>query len=859
MKKSKLNITFPLAVTFILMVLVVIYTSAMFYRISVSNIYDAGDDKISVLSASLGNYLDTTKSVVWVTADSVDFMVKNGESNQTILDFLVQETKRHKSQFDENYTGLYGCISGEYLDGLGWEPPADYDPTQRDWYKMASASEGELVIVPPYVDAQTGSMVISVCKSLSDSRDVLSLDLYTNHIQDIISDTDLNGKGYGFIVDKYGTIIAHADTALNGKNISELNLGEEFTKQLGSGERFEAELNGEKTTFFTDVLMDQWYVVIAVGSGELFKEVYLQLAVNIVTNTIVFLLIALFYYIAYRNEQKSARENEALKISEQQKAYEAEILRLEKSAADSANKAKGDFLAQMSHEIRTPINAVLGMNEMILRESEDSNILEYSENIQTAGRTLLSLINSILDFSKIEDGKMEIIPAKYDTLSVINTLVSSVSERARAKGLEFKVSADPQLPSGLVGDDVRLAQVIVNLLSNAVKYTDKGSVSLEIKCEERTESEVLLAVSVTDTGIGIREEDLDKLFESFSRLDEERNRHIEGTGLGMAIVTKLLALMGSKPEVKSIYGKGSTFSFVVWQKIADPAPIGNAPLRAAPASRNRKQYKHYEGVNVLVTDDNEMNLKVAKNLLKLFGIKPVLASSGRETLEIMRLNHFDIVLLDHMMPKMDGIETLANLRQADLVPEDTRIIALTANAVIGAKEKYLAAGFDDYITKPIELDNLSEKLEEYLSSKAQTSEAPAPQENTPAEGSGFLDRLTKAGFSVKSGMAYCMGDEDFYREMLGEYANSSEQRIKELEDALEKQDIKLYRTYVHAMKSTSKTVGANDVSELALTLENFAKEGDISAAAARNGELAEMLRSKVEKLKPLLGEKDNNV
>ena len=855
MNKNKLNLTLPLVITFILMVLVVIYTSASFYRISVSNIYEAGEDKISTLSASLGNYLDTAKSVLWVTADSVDYMISNGESNEKILDYLKQETSRHKSQFDENYTGLYGYISGYYLDGLGWEPPEDYIPTQRDWYRIASEAGGKLCIVPPYVDAQTGSVVISVCKNLSDRANVLSLDVYTNHIQDIISATELNGKGYGFIVDKNGTLVAHPDTSLNGTNLLTQGEGERLMKSLSTpgNERFETEIGGRKCTVFADAVMDQWYVVLVVGNDELFRDMYIQLALNVVTDTIVFALIALFYYIAYRNEQKSSREAEALKISEQQKAYEAEILRLEKSAADSANKAKGDFLAQMSHEIRTPINAVLGMNEMILSECEDDTILEYAGNIKTAGRTLLSLINSILDFSKIEDGKMEIIPVRYDTVLLINNLVNSVSERARDKGLRFTVNADPELPCSLVGDDVRVTQIIMNLLTNAVKYTERGSVTLDIKCAERTKKEVTIAVSVSDTGIGIREEDIGRLAESFSRLDETRNLHIEGTGLGMAIVTRLLELMGSKLDVRSVYGEGSVFSFEIKQKISNPAPIGEALERREERSKRvKKEYKCYAGAKVLVTDDNDMNLKVAKNLLKLFSIEPVLVTSGAETIELMRKNRYDIVLLDHMMPKMDGIETLEKLKEENLIPEGTVVIALTANAVIGAKEKYLEAGFMDYIPKPIELDLLEEKLAMYLK---ESEKAPAPDTNAPkdgGDGKALLKKLDALGFSSESGFGYCMEDIDFYREMLTEYARSYEERAAELDKAYEEKDMKLYCTIVHGLKSASKTVGADDVSDFALSLEKASRDEKLEYIEENHDKFRELFRLRTSQTASLL-------
>ena len=855
--RSRLNLTFPLLTTLILMVLLVTYTSRMFYRITVSNIYEVGEDKISGVSASLGNYMDTAKSVMWVTADTIDFMKSKGTSNKVILDYLKLETQKHKSQFDENYTGLYGYISGEYLDGLGWEPPEDFDPTERDWYRISSNSGGNLAIVPPYIDAQTGSMVISVCKCLSDRKDVVSLDVYTTHIQEIIESTNLNGKGYGFIVSKDGTVIAHPDRKLNGTDYKKIDGGSELLEALNSdsGERFETDIDGKKSTVFSGTIMDQWHLVIVVDNDELYEDVYSQLKVNIIINTIVLVLITLFYYIAYRNEQKSSRENESLKIREQQKAYEAEILRLEKTAADSANKAKGDFLAQMSHEIRTPINAVLGMNEMILRESDDDKILDYSENIQTAGKTLLSLINSILDFSKIEDGKMEILPVRYDTVVLIHNLVNSVFERARVKGLEFRVNADPDLPSVLIGDDVRVTQVIGNLLTNAVKYTEKGSVTLDIRCSAVTGDEAVLSVSVSDTGIGIRKEDLDKLFESFTRLETERNRNIEGTGLGMAIVTKLLALMDSKLDVESTYGEGSVFSFELKQKIADASPIGNAlEHKLGRSVKQKKQYEQYTGAKVLVTDDNDMNLKVADNLLRVFGIKPDLATSGEQTLELMGRQHYDLLLLDHMMPQMDGIQTLQKLREQSLVPEGTAVIALTANAVLNARDKYLEAGFDGYLSKPISLDELAKMLSEHLNTgKAAAQDASQSADTDSTTDDAQLRELSEKGFSVGTALGYCVNDAGFCKELMRDYADSYEKRTAELDGALESGDMKLYRTFVHSLKSASKTIGADDVAELSLELEQASERGDAELVSARNGELKELYGRRTEQIRTALG------
>lgn len=383
--------------------------------------------------------------------------------------------------------------------------------------------------------------------------------------------------------------------------------------------------------------------------------------------------------------------------------------------AIAAEKAKSSFLAQMSHEIRTPINAVLGMNEMILREAKDDDIIEYSESIQGAGKTLLLLINSILDFSKIESGKMEIVPVKYKTTDMITNCLNSIMPRAAAKSIIVVREIDPNLPREMYGDDVRFAQVIVNLLTNAVKYTERGSVTLVIKEHSRTVNDIFIRVEVIDTGIGIKEEDMEKLFESFGRVEEKRNRNIEGTGLGMSIVTGLLQMMDSRLDVESKYGEGSKFSFVIKQQITDARPIGDFDIR----SSEKKKVTHHEmidltGKEILVVDDNSMNLKVASRFLKLAGVSADIAFSGPEAIEKVKAKRYDMIFLDHMMPKMDGLETLALMRENKLLDNYTKVIALTANAIIGARETYLQAGFDDYLSKPIDIKGLDDILRKYF-------------------------------------------------------------------------------------------------------------------------------------------------
>ena len=387
--------------------------------------------------------------------------------------------------------------------------------------------------------------------------------------------------------------------------------------------------------------------------------------------------------------------------------------------AVAASEAKSSFLSNMSHEIRTPINAVLGMNEMILRESDDDTILSYSENIKAAGNTLLGLVNDILDFSKIEAGKIEIIPVDYELSDVIHDLTNMIAIRTDAKGLELKLDIDGTLPKTLNGDEIRLKQIITNILTNAAKYTEKGSVTFKLSCKksDRDNNKVIIRASVTDTGMGIKPEDMEKLFTKFERIEEERNRRIEGTGLGMSITQSFLEMMGSRLEVESVYGQGSTFSFDLEQKVVVWDQIGDYEQSYKDRQKTREKYKeklHAPGVNVLVVDDNKVNLKVFQLLVKNTQIQTDTAESGDECLKKASEKTYDIIFLDNMMPGKDGIETLHELRQMDGPNHDTPVVCLTADAISGAREQFISVGFTDYLTKPIYPELLEAMLIEML-------------------------------------------------------------------------------------------------------------------------------------------------
>ncbi len=830
MKNNLKTLLLTLSATFVLMALLITYTSRQMYESSYSHVYELGNDRAAAITADVENYLETARSVLWVAADTVDHMVSKGATYDEIVEYITRESSNTASQFDETYTGIYGYINGQYVDGVGWTPPEDYDPTARDWYIDTSAAQGKTLIVSPYVDAETGNVIISVCKALSDNDNVLGLDLTLSHVQEIVEDIQINGNGYGFILNYDGTVVAHKDEGEKGKNYSEIpERAELFDKVLEVGKGyFEMEIDGRMCTVFVDDILDQWYLVIVVESAVLFKPTRDVLVVSICVGVIVFALISAFYIIGYRHERKVNKRLEEMKANEQRREYEAKILALEKAAADSANKAKSDFLADMSHEIRTPINAVLGMNEMILRQSDDEQILEYSSNIKSAGNTLLSLINNILDFSKIEDGKMSLVPVEFDTAELIDALVNSVSERARAKGLELNIDVDRSVPSRLYGDDVRIGQVITNLLTNAVKYTENGSVTLRIRNNGTDGENVKLRFDVIDTGIGIKEEDLGKLFESFKRIEETRNRHIEGTGLGISIVCKLLEMMDSKLDVESRYAIGSTFGFDLKLRVVDAAPIGEAGSKTkTSAAKDKAEHLYAPSARVLVTDDNDMNLKVATNFLKIFGITPVTCSSGSATIELMRKEKFDIVFLDHMMPEMDGIETLRKLKDEGLT-EGTVMIALTANAVVGAEEQYLSAGFDGYLSKPITIEDIEKALAQYLPADiiGRNDDISNNNQNNKGNKSITIDTARQIGLNVDSALVYSCGDEDFYLELLTDYAKQASDRCAELTSYLEAGNLKDYEILVHSVKSSSKTIGADDLSELAKLLESAARDSD---------------------------------
>ncbi|MCI7106518.1 MAG: ATP-binding protein [Agathobacter sp.] len=531
-----------------------------------------------------------------------------------------------------------------------------------------------------------------------------------------------------------------------------------------------------------------------------------------------------------------------------------------------ANEAKSQFLANMSHEIRTPINGILGMDSVLLKECHDENLREYAKNIQSAGQSLLSIINDILDISKIESGKMEILTIRYQLFSVLNDCYNLTKIKLQNKPVSFIMQINEKLPSWLYGDEVRIRQIINNFLSNAVKYTKEGNITFELDFEEKTDEQILLVITVRDTGIGIKEEDLGKLFESFTRIEEKRNRNIEGTGLGLNLTKNLVNLMGGEVFAESTYGKGSCFTAKIPQKIADAKPMGDFGKRYQQylsTSDDDKLSFLAPDAKILVVDDVTMNLKVVEGLLKATKIQIDTAVSGSECLECVKTTPYQMIFLDHMMPEMDGLETLEHMKNlADNPNAQTPVIMLTANAIVGAKEEYIEAGFTDYLTKPIRETELLEMILKYLpeelvcenggqgiekSQDAQDMEQP----EVGGEGAEPLQRLEQLeGLDVKTGLTYCMNEEDFYIEMLQEFLQAD--KASQLKHFLAEEDWDNYRTTVHALKSTSLTIGAAHLSGEAKALEMAAKEGNMDYIWSHHDGVMDEYKELTDHLKEIL-------
>ena len=602
-------------------------------------------------------------------------------------------------------------------------------------------------------------------------------------------------------------------------------------------------------------LVEQVYSIVKereVFETTLFKMYFYIILLFIILSVVISMANGTVYTIT--KKQNIEHEEVVKKLQAEKTAALERTLRTE----EEANKMKSEFLANMSHEIRTPINAIIGMGTMITRESHEEVTKKYAWDIRNASKTLLALVNDILDFSKIESGKLELILSEYNLGVLINDLVNMIQPRVNEKKLDFIVNINPAIPQNLYGDDVRIEQIMINILSNAVKYTQEGSVTFNMDFEPASDGEILLKVSIADTGIGIKEEDIEKLFSPYQRIDEQRNKKVEGTGLGMSITKSLLEKMGSSLAVSSVYGEGSTFSFEIRQKVLNDEVLGDYKISAEAlvTSEDAPELFHAPDAIALVVDDVEMNLIVAKNLLKRTQIKVETVASGPQAVDLCEHKKYDIIFLDAMMPGMSGEETYHAIRKMCRKNDDTPIIVLTANAVKGAREEYLSVGFDDYLSKPIDGMALENMLDKYLPEEkkkyesVESGEKEASVEDTEDE---ILTRLRKIPeMDVEAGIASA-GDKDTYLVVCRSFYDTAKERMDMIKAYYDEEDIKNYTIQVHALKSSARLIGANELSTKALELELAGKENNLNIITANTGAALEIYSSIFNQMSSLYG------
>ena len=663
----------------------------------------------SVQSAKeFDKYLLVRMNTVMLAAHVVDEMVQEGDSNSEILDYITAESLSIKKAIDMDYTGLYGWINDEYLDGVGWVPEADYVPTERPWYLETIADDSEITFVKPYVDDQTKSVVTTLAKKLSDGVNVLALDVSLDQIQVITEEIVQDSPGsVGILLDKDGQVIAHSDISELGKNYLEETgtLGAALAKILydESAEAVEGDLasrefdlrfGSQRYRVFAERVEGDWLAVSIIDTKAFYRPLMIILLVLIlltILEAVVFIVIL------------GSQSSKNLAIAEARQAQ-------------SANEAKSQFLSRMSHEIRTPINAIIGLDSIALRdESISPHTRDELTKIGASARHLLSIINDILDMSRIESGRMELKEEVFSFRDFLEQIGVIVGGQCEDKGLQFTCVEATSLDGYFLGDSLKLKQAIINILGNSVKFTDPpGEITLTVEQTNVSEDKAMLRFAMKDTGIGMDPEFIPKLFEAFSQEDTANTTRYGGSGLGMAITKSIVEMMEGEIQVESEKGRGTTFFVTVALDRVKEEDAVKALQMDSPSG----QIIMLKGLHLLIVEDQEMNAEVLTDLLELEDMSSEWAKNGQLGVDVFAQSeegHFDAILMDMRMPVMDGITATREIRKlarpdAATIP----IIALTANAFEEDVKQCLQAGMNAHLSKPVDIDRLKETLGQLL-------------------------------------------------------------------------------------------------------------------------------------------------
>ena len=781
-------------------------------------------------------------------SETIRSMLLRNESEYTIsaymtaiTNFLVRDRERMTGLNTTH--GYFYTWGGKYINGRYVTPPENFDPQKNYWYQKAIDADGRIAVSEPYKDSVTGNNILTFSRYLTDDEGkplaVICLDIELNRIYRYAISINLTDESYGILVNRDMEIIAHPERYLIGSKLYNIDSGVGLlARELQAGlpieeRRVKNYMYQDSIVYFKKIKYD-WFLGIIIPINEYYSSVNTMAAFLILIGSFLASSLCIMLYYISQAKMKS----------------------------DLRTQQKSNFLATMSHEIRTPLNAILGMTEIQMQNSNHPpSTSEAFIKINHSGNLLLNIINDILDLSKIEAGKLELVPTNYEVASLINDIIQLNYIRYESKPIEFIVEAEESIPSVLVGDELRIKQILNNLLSNAFKYTDSGEVTLSVnaECIGRGGGAVIvtLVFQVKDTGQGMTSEQISKLFDEYTRFNLEANRTTEGAGLGMTITRNLVNLMYGKINVKSAVGEGTTVTVRLPQKTDG---IGIRGIIGKEVSENLRHFKlgnamqlkkaqmAYEYMpygNVLIVDDVETNLYVAKGLMAPYGLNIDVATSGFEAIDKVKEGTvYDVIFMDHMMPKMDGIEATKQLRKMGY---SQPIVALTANAISGQAEMFLKNGFDDFISKPIDIRQLNASLNKLIRNKQPTEVIEAA--------------LKKKAEMDKSNISHA-GHQLIDVQLAEIFARDAEKAVDSIKTCIKsnlnnQSDLQMFIINVHAMKSALANIGEKELSAKALRLEQAGREKDINVILTETNDFMEKITFVINEIKLRYKSNDN--